>query len=234
MSALSRLLPGLAAYPDVHPMLVHFPIALLPVALLFALHSLRRHPELIRTARRLLFGGTVGMLAAALAGWRAQSLMPHGPGSLVSVHRSYMLAASAMALLLSLWAWRSRNDLGLRSRRILTLGLLIVTSAVMLGADRGALVALRYHAGLGLSLPSPSPAGTGNPADAAARSPAPGDLARGEILYKEFSCDHCHGPDRRLEAPGIPPDLAYAGSKPPRPWPLGDLLHPHRIRWVDA
>jgi len=45
MNLLAKILPGAAAYPDIHPMLVHFPAALFPVALFFALLSIWKSPE---------------------------------------------------------------------------------------------------------------------------------------------------------------------------------------------
>lgn len=72
------LLPGLYGAPNIHPRVVHFPIALWLSALLFwALAVVRKQDDLWRVGRWLLYLGTVGGLVAVAVGFR---LRPHTSG----------------------------------------------------------------------------------------------------------------------------------------------------------
>ena len=230
-------MPGLVAYSDLHPLLVHFPVALFPTALLFAIVALRDAWPLGRMVRPLLFVGTLSTIPAMLAGFAAQDRIAHGPGSLVAVHRTWMLWTTGLAFLISaatlaLDRWRVRRGRKERrdtrgSRLALVGGLLIVNCVLGLGADRGALVAIRLHQG-----------GDLHPLSSASSEPMriDGDGAdpeRGGALYQRLECGTCHGPQREEEVAGVPPNLDFAGSKLQTKWVRDYLLGPHRIRWRD-
>jgi|GEM_PF-3072060 len=226
MTLLGRILPGIAAYPDVHPMLVHFPAALFPVALFFAALAVWRYPDLIGTSRALVLLGTLSAFAAVASGLIAEDMMAHGAGSIVASHKTFMLTTAALATVLSVFVitqWRSRSATG---RWVHLVALLVLNAVLILGADRGAVVAIRLRSGLDLKLP---PTATPTRVSDAAEA----DTARGRALYAVLRCAECHGPKRAIEAPGVPPTLEYAGSKMQTEWMKDYLLHPHRIRWAD-
>jgi uncharacterized membrane protein/cytochrome c2 len=229
MNLVDRILPGLTAYPDIHPMVVHLPVGLFPIALLLASVALwRNRSHLASPARLLLVLGTLGGFAALVTGLMAQQAMPHGRSTLVAVHRSYMLAVAVLALLLSGLALRRRGHPEGRDLRILVAGLVVLNTLLVLGADRGALVALRLRAGLDLSLPAVEGPPTLRPVTEAA-----GDSTRGRILYARLECATCHESGAMTEVPGIPPTLAYAGSRLQAGWIREYLVTPYRIRWAE-
>jgi len=230
VSFLDRLLPGLAALPDIHPMFVHFPVALFPLALVLACVPRRFGPMWIRLARWTLWLATVSLVVAGAAGFRAAHLVARGRPELVDPHRNLMIAVGAAAGLLVIATIRQRTLTTRGGRVTLVVGLLVVNGLLVPGADRGALVALRLRAGLDLPVIA---------ADIPGREAAPAVVAgesgreRGRTLYRILACDTCHGADRTPESPGIPPTLDFAGSKLRPAWVVSYLRAPHAIRWVD-
>ncbi len=90
--------PGLRAMENIHPVVVHFPIVLLPLALLFQVLALRRGNNGQRIALWLLWLGTLGALAAATTGLLAEAGVEHSGaahGVMVSVP---LVSSSALSL----------------------------------------------------------------------------------------------------------------------------------------
>jgi mono/diheme cytochrome c family protein/uncharacterized membrane protein len=244
MNLIDSLLPGVAESPNIHPMLVHFPAALLPVAFVLAALAWWRYPQLWLSARLVLVFGVLGSLAAGATGLIAQESMPHGPGSLVATHRTFMLVSIGLAISAAL-LMLSRRLVASRRHQMLALGALgILNGVVVLGADRGALVSLRLREG--------APRGAdGAPAETAANTkanqgtqgdhdpttpilPLPaGNAERGRDLWGVLECAGCHGAPEKQEGPGIPPTLEHAGSILQPAWVASYLMKPHRIRWID-
>ncbi len=172
---MDQWLPGLAAVENVHPLIVHFPIALWSVALLFWALGLRGRAELWRTGRWLVYLGALAGLAAVATGLLAADRIGHDtPGhDLVHVHRNFMIAATALgsATAVLAWAWRERGEP--RVRAVLLAGLALTAAVCALGADRGAL--LVYGHGVGTHL-------------AKSAEPAPATEAEGHHDHEEH--DH--------------------------------------------
>lgn len=150
---METLLPGLSSTTNAHPMLVHFPIALWLTAAAFAwAAAVFRREDLARTARWLLYLGTLGGLAAVVTGWRAAGNPPgHGP---MWVHKVWMLSATGIALASSVAAHRfARRTPTPASRWIVAAALAVLSIATTIGADRGAVLVYRYHMG---SRPEPT------------------------------------------------------------------------------
>lgn len=155
---MSELFPGLTMAPNIHPLIVHFPIALWSAALFFSVvGALRAHEDLFRTGRWLVYLGTLGAAAALATGYWATEKMGHdAPGhDLVHVHRDFMLIASGLGLLTTgLFFWLRTRTRG--TGRWVCVAALALTVAVMtLGADRGA--ALVYVHGVGVAVDAAPP-----------------------------------------------------------------------------
>jgi uncharacterized membrane protein len=148
------------AVPSLHVLLVHFPIALLVVALLFDLGCLffRRRVWLDRTATSLYFVGTIGAGAAYLSGQRAAAALQEISGTAEATladHQDLALATlaafSGVTLLRMLVSWLARNDrrIQLGIFRLAALPIAIAGLALLaLTADRGG--ALVYRHGVGV------------------------------------------------------------------------------------
>ena len=88
-----------------HPMVVHFPLAFLPAALLAALLG-RRRPALMAAARFLIvLGGISAPLATAL-GWIDSGFVLFDGDRLILAHRWLGTTIGIAGLVLALWAWR--------------------------------------------------------------------------------------------------------------------------------
>ncbi|MBK7046446.1 MAG: cytochrome c [bacterium] len=229
MPWLERLLPGMSHTPDLHPMLVHFPIVLMPAALVLAVLAWWRRPNLWPAARVVFLIGVVSLVVTGATGLMAQARIAHGPNSAVSVHRQFMLAAGGLALLLVGPVLAIRSPADRRRGAWFPVALVALNAVLVLGADRGALVSLQFRGG---PIPVDAVLKRDRPVVPAAAL-LPGDAEAGARLYAKLACDACHGPDRREEAPGIPPGLETAGSRLRAEWMRAYLKSPRPVRWAD-
>ena len=147
---MQSLLPGAAAAPNLHPLLVHFPVALWLTALLFwVIGALSRNDRLLASGRWLLYLGTLSGVAAVASGFLAADQMGHdAPGhEYVHIHRDYMLVATGLMIGVTVGALWTRRWEGIWHRWVLLGGLLIANAVAAMGADRGALLVFGYRMG---------------------------------------------------------------------------------------
>ena len=147
---MSDLLPGLYHAPNVHPLVVHFPIALWIVALLFlGLGSLRRRDDLFRVGCWLVYLGLAGAAVSVGTGlWAEEKLGHDSPGhELVHVHRNWMLVASSLGALTAAAAFVLRKRMSGKARWAITMAMVVTVGVMTLGADRGAELVFRYGTG---------------------------------------------------------------------------------------
>jgi uncharacterized membrane protein len=169
---MNPLLPGLDAAPDIHPLFVHFPIAFWVAATgAWVLATIRRPAE--QPWQFGLWLHTLAVISAAVAvafGYAAADRMGHDSAGhdLVHTHRNFMLAASGLALALTLAAWRFHTR-GRRWRIAFTVCSLGLVGLVALGADRGA--ALVYTHGVGVAVQT-APRDVGDDASTAVTPPS--------------------------------------------------------------
>lgn len=139
-ASFSEWLPGVAAIANVHPLLVHFPVALYYSFLAAeVLAWVARSEPLRHAASWMLYFGTAGAAAAVAAGFHAADTVGHSEEvhAILERHETYGLTVLALGLLLSLlrWAMRARVT---HLRRVVQLALALVLVSVMtLAADLG-------------------------------------------------------------------------------------------------
>jgi uncharacterized membrane protein len=141
------MLPGLKSMLNIHPLFVHFPIALWFTALLFEiLANWRSNNEFHRTAVRLLNLGTICAFAAAFSGWLAQSSVE--PSLTIQrvfeIHETLMLIATSLATALSIYCFAKRANFTTAARRILLAGLIALAIVTIVGTDRGAQLVYQF------------------------------------------------------------------------------------------
>ncbi len=149
-------MPGLESVLNIHPLLVHFPIALtLTAALLVGVHLLIRSEEWMRMAAVLVYLSAAAALVAAATGLMASDGLGHDtPGhELVHEHRDIMLIYTSLILGLALLTALSRSSMTgwikHASMKFIRLGILLAACATLIvGADRGALLVFGHGIGM--------------------------------------------------------------------------------------
>ena len=154
---IEKLLPGIAHLQNIHPLVVHFPIAFLTGCVFFyVIALLTRKETLALTAFFLLLLGTLGAAAAVGTGIYAEPrvlLSPSVRGHLLAKHEDFMLTTLCISLILTVWAAIARPFP--RKGRILFILLLFGLLGIMsVGADYGARMVYDYNAG-GSACPQP-------------------------------------------------------------------------------
>src|SRR3990172_9193770 len=147
---LETLLPGVQHLQNIHPLVVHFPIAfLVGAALFYGLAWLLK-------SDRLAFTGFMALILGALsAGVAVGTGLYAEPGVMISFsvrnhllnpHKKFMLATLGLSIILTLWAMLAKPFP--KKGRIVFLFLFLLLLAVMTtGADYGAMMVYDYNAG---------------------------------------------------------------------------------------
>jgi len=144
------LLPGAQHLQNIHPLIVHFPIAfLLGAALLYLLAWLAKRESWAWTGLWLLALGTVGAAAAVASGLHgAEGVMvaPSVREHLLVNHERIMLAVLGLSALLLVWAWLAR-PMPLWGAVVFLFLLLVLVVGLTVGADFGGRLVFDYNAG---------------------------------------------------------------------------------------
>jgi len=147
---LEILLPGVQHLQNIHPLLVHFPIAfLVGAALFYFLSWIFRNQTFGTTAFLLLILGTLAAGAAVGTGLYAEegvmvsrSVREH----LLELHETLMLITLGLSIGLSVWALITR-PFPKKGRWIFLFLFLILLGIIAVGADYGARMVYDYNAG---------------------------------------------------------------------------------------
>ena len=143
----SAIMPGIAGMDNIHPLLVHFPIAFLSA--FFALDlvgTISKNPESRSVATWLLYFGTVAALFTVIAGFIAADSVAHGQNvhDIMERHEQIGISVFSTAILLSIWRIKS----GILPRGGANNFFLILSALLcllmMLGADLGGLMVYKY------------------------------------------------------------------------------------------
>jgi uncharacterized membrane protein len=147
---IETLLPGLQHLQNVHPLVVHFPIAfLMGAALFYFLALIFRKDTLATTAFLLLILGAFSACVAAGSGLYAEE------GVMVSLsvreyllehHEQLMLATTGLSIALTIWAVIAR-PFPKKKRALFVLVFIIMLGIMTWGADYGARMVYDYNAG---------------------------------------------------------------------------------------
>jgi uncharacterized membrane protein len=159
---MGELFPGLNAMQNNHPMFVHYPLVLLPLALVFqAWAYLSRREDVERMARWLLYIGAVAALAAAGTGLLAEESVEHPEAAheVIELHETLMLTTAGLAARLAVLAVIFRKKSRRLIQTVLLVGLLATNLVLVIGADRGGQLVFEFAVGVKPQpVPAPAPA----------------------------------------------------------------------------
>lgn len=155
---MEQLFPGLHAMQNFHPVFVHAPLALLPLALVAQAVALwRRSDGFQRAALWLLWLGTLAALAAAGSGLLAEDTIELKPPiaeaaeQVIDLHEELMLTATGMALslaILTVVLSLLRQPFTRGWQLLVLAGLLLTCGVLGVGADRGGQLVYGYGVGV--------------------------------------------------------------------------------------
>ena len=135
-----------------HPLVVHFPIALLLSALLIdVLGLVLKRPGWHHIALWNLSLGTLGAAAAVLTGLQAEDVAKHSfeIWRVIELHKRLGISTLILAIMVVTWRLRKRDHLSPRGRLATIVAMLIMASTLSVGASLGG--RLVYELGVGSS-----------------------------------------------------------------------------------
>jgi len=98
--------------PNLHPIFVHFTVALLSIAIgLFLIAWFIGNKQILIVANWNLWIGTGFAIITAIAGWFAYNSVSHDAAShiVMDIHRNLALATLIVLLPITFWSWKSRT-----------------------------------------------------------------------------------------------------------------------------
>ena len=135
---------------SLHPLVVHFPIALLLSALVFELAALVvKQPTLHRVSLWNLSLGTMAAGAAVFTGLRAEEMAKHSfeIWQVMGLHERLGITTFILSLIVTVWRWRKRDQLTRRARAVTLAAMLAIATTVSVGGYLGG--RLVYEFGVG-------------------------------------------------------------------------------------
>lgn len=135
---------------SVHPLVVHFPIALLMTALfLDGLALVLKRPGIHRVALWNLGLGTMGAAVAVLTGLQAARIAKHSLAihQVMDLHRKLGISTLILGLLVVGWRLYKRDRLTTRSRILTLLVMLAMTGTLAFGAHLGGRMVYEFGVG---------------------------------------------------------------------------------------
>ena len=142
--------PGAQHLQNIHPLVVHFPIALLlAAALMYWTGFVARRDSWLWSGMWTLVLGALGAAAAAATGLYAAPgvmLAPSVKTALLANHKQIMIAVAILSAALALWAIAAR-PIPARGRGVFLAMLLLMAALLAKGADYGGRMVYDYNAG---------------------------------------------------------------------------------------
>ena len=144
------MLPGAQHLQNLHPLVIHFPIAfLMGAALLYVAAWLLKRDSFAHSAFVVLVLGALSLMGAVATGLYAEQgvmLALSVREELLQPHKTAMLATLAICTMLTVWAVVAR-PFPRKGRLLFLFLLLVMIGAMTVGADFGGRMVYDYNAG---------------------------------------------------------------------------------------
>ena len=145
-----EMLPGVQHLQNIHPLVIHFPIAFLMGAALFYFAAwIFKKEGFARTGFWVLLLGALSLAVAASTGLYAEDgvmVALSVRANLLTPHKNLMLVASGLCAVLTVWAIAAR-PFPKKGRLLFLLLFLVMIGAMTVGADFGGRMVYDYNAG---------------------------------------------------------------------------------------
>ncbi len=147
---IERLLPGAEHLQNIHPLVVHFPIAFtFGAAALYLAAAAARNDSITWAGFWMLVLGAAGAVVSAASGlYAGEGVMvaPSVRDALLENHEHLMIAVTVGVVALAAWAFVAR-PMPKRARSVFLAGLVALCVVMALGADYGGRMVYDYNAG---------------------------------------------------------------------------------------
>lgn len=150
LSAFYSFMPGIGAMDNIHPLFVHFPIALFCAFVLAEFLGVFLKKEGLRAAASYtLYLGTIAALFTVLAGYQAASTVGHNEAvhAIMENHEGFGVAVLIIGALLSLWRLFVRRRFSPRAQAAHLVMAVVLIVVISMGADLGGLMVYKYGVG---------------------------------------------------------------------------------------
>ena len=144
------MFPGAQHLQNIHPLVIHFPIAfLMGAALLYVAAWLLKSDRFAHSAFVVLVLGALSLAVAVATGLYAEQgvmLALSVREQLLQPHKTYMLSTLAVCMALTIWAIAAR-PFPKRGRLLFLFLCLVMIGVMTVGADFGGRMVYDYNAG---------------------------------------------------------------------------------------
>lgn len=151
ISSIEWGLKGAQELINMHPLFVHFPIALLLTSTAFYfLGTLFRKEDLFVAGKWELYLGTLSAAVTVWTGLQAAKTVPHGGGTheIMMAHQYFGFAVLGLSALLSIWVFISKANIPSKGRIFFLAGLLLLSATLTQGADLGGRMVFLHGVGV--------------------------------------------------------------------------------------
>ncbi len=133
-------LEGMKEMSNIHPLVVHLPVAFLPIStVFFFLGHVLKKDGMLSAAKWMLYCGTLGAAAAVWTGLQAANTVGHNDAvhAIMTVHQNLGWVTLGLAVILSVWTLVAKPDLQRKVAIPFLAGSVLLAAVLIQQADMG-------------------------------------------------------------------------------------------------